>query len=186
MVVREYKFHMHDSNARKTSQSYSKIKEAIILKIQKTFDSPRDVASSLATGVKKVYDRPTRKKSTLTDPEEKAVENETFRGKWNIDFQLFREKEEKFNDNWVKAYALIWEGYCSKKMQLAIKEMSTYESQVINEPLKLLSTVESLMHTPERAKYPPLTLVEALSSFLKIKQNNNEELLDYLARFKSE
>ena len=91
-----------------------------------------------------------------------------------------------FNDNWVKAYALIWEGYCSKEMQSAIKEMSTYESQIINEPLKLLATVESLMHTPERAKNPPLTLVEVLSSFLKLKQGDNEELLDYLSRFKSE
>ena len=42
------------------------------------------------------------------------------------------------------------------------------------------------MHIPEHAKYLPLTLVEVLSSFLKLKQGDNEELVDYLARFKSE
>ena len=42
------------------------------------------------------------------------------------------------------------------------------------------------MHTPECAKYPPLTLVEILLSFLKIKQGDNEDLIDYLSRFKSE
>ena len=43
-----------------------------------------------------------------------------------------------------------------------------------------------LMHTPEKAKYPALTLVEVLLSFLKIKQGDNEDLLDYLSQFKSE
>ena len=34
-TVREYKFHMHDTDARKSSESFGKIKEEIILKIQK-------------------------------------------------------------------------------------------------------------------------------------------------------
>lgn len=42
------------------------------------------------------------------------------------------------------------------------------------------------MHTPEKAKYPALTLVEVLLSFLKVKQGDNKDLLDYLSRFKSE
>ena len=46
--------------------------------------------------------------------------------------------------------------------------------------------VESLMHTLEATKYPPLTLVEVLANFLKIKQGDKEDLLDYLSRFKSE
>ena len=42
------------------------------------------------------------------------------------------------------------------------------------------------MHTPERAKYPQLTLIEVLNNFLKLKQGENESLLDYYSRFKSE
>ena len=42
------------------------------------------------------------------------------------------------------------------------------------------------MHTPEKAKCPALMLIEVLLSFLKIKQGDNEDLLDYLPQFKSE
>lgn len=42
------------------------------------------------------------------------------------------------------------------------------------------------MHTPERAKYPQLTLIEVLSNFLILKQGENESLLDYYSTFKSE
>ena len=46
--------------------------------------------------------------------------------------------------------------------------------------------IEILIHTPEKAKYPSLTLVEVLCSFLRAKQGENEEFLDYLLMFKTE
>ena len=71
--------------------------------------------------------------------------------------------------NWVKAYALIWEGYCSKEVRDAIKEMPDYETSIRDKLLVLLEMIQVLMHTPERAMYPPLTLVEVLISFLSNK-----------------
>ena len=67
-----------------------------------------------------------------------------------------------------------------------IKEMSTYEAKIKNEPIALLEMIEMLIHTPEKAKYPSLTLIEVLLNFTKIKQGENEELIDYLSRFKTE
>ena len=46
-TVREYKFHLHDSDARKTSESFEEIKEAIVLKVQKTFKKNADIATSI-------------------------------------------------------------------------------------------------------------------------------------------
>ena len=69
---------------------------------------------------------------------------------------------------------------------MAIKEMPDFESVIRNDPLTTLSRVESLMHTPERAKYPSLTLIEVLLSWLNTKQGADEDLLDYLSRFWSE
>ena len=43
-----------------------------------------------------------------------------------------------------------------------------------------------MIHVPQRAKYPPLTLVEVFSEFLRVKQGDKESLIDYLNRFKSE
>ena len=34
----EYKFHMHNAQARRSSESYEKIKNAIVLKIQESFE----------------------------------------------------------------------------------------------------------------------------------------------------
>ena len=97
--------------------------------------------------------------------------------------QRYLKKEEKFKDNWVKAFSLIWENYCAADMQIAIKEMSDYDAAVHNEPLELLKCIKTLMHTPERAKYPSLTLVEVLLNMLKVKQGDKEELIDYLSWF---
>ena len=42
------------------------------------------------------------------------------------------------------------------------------------------------MHTPEKAKYPFITLIEVFASLLNYKQGENEDLVSYLSRFKSE
>ena len=117
---------------------------------------------------------------------EKALENEMYLEEWKIDFAIYRKDERKFDEAWVKAYALIWDTYCSREIQTVIKEMSAFKSKIRNDPLALLEMIEILIHTPEKAKYPSLTLVEVLCSFLRVKQGENEELLDYLSRFKTE
>ena len=114
------------------------------------------------------------------------MEQEQFNEEFKIDFQMYRQDEKKFKENWSRAYALIWKGYCAKEVQHAVEEMSEFEVRIKNYPLELLKEVETLMHVPQRAKYPPLTLVEILSNFLKVKQGDNESLLDYLSRYTSE
>ena len=185
-AVREMKFHMHDSAQRKTSESFGKIKETIILKIQKTFDDPMDIAESIRNNLKKVYKATELVKSTKGPGDEKNLENMLFLEQFKIDFTIYRSEAKRFDGAWVKAFALIWDTYCSKDVQRTIKEMPDYASVIRNDPVALLNIVESLMHTPEKAKYPTLTLIEVLLSFLKVRQGDNEELFDYLSRFKTE
>ena len=59
---RELKFHMHNAQARKLSESYEKIKKAIILKIQETFEDLNNIVESLKKKEKKVIDKPGYKK----------------------------------------------------------------------------------------------------------------------------
>ena len=101
------------------------------------------------------------------DPVEKAAENESLKEEWKVDFQMFRDGEKRFENNWHKAYAMIWKSYCSKEVQVAIEEISNFDSRIENDPLELLKELEILMHIPQRAKYPPLTLVEVLCEFCK-------------------
>ena len=185
-LTREMKFHMHDSQQRKSSESFHKIKESIVTKIKSTFENPAMIAESIRSMTLAVLSEPELKASTKVDAAEKALDNKMREMKWKIMFEIHMKDRRTFDENWVKTYALIWDKYCSREVQVALKEMPDFESSILNQPIVLLERVENLMHTPMKAKYPPLTLVEVLISFLQIKQGDNESLLDYLSRFKSE
>ena len=73
-----------------------------------------------------------------------------------------------------------------QKIKRAISEQPTFASAIEDNPLELLEKIKKLMHTLERAKYPSLTMMEILNNFLRIKQQDKEELVDYLSRFKFE
>ena len=78
---REYKFHMHDAQARKFSESFGKIENAILLKIQESFEDSEYIIESLKKKSKKVIEKPDYKKyrSSVVDPAEAAAENESLR-----------------------------------------------------------------------------------------------------------
>ena len=124
--------------------------------------------------------------STADDPLVKQAEDALNLEKWKIEFSFYHTQKHKLEASFTKAYSLIWENYCAKEVQVAIQEMSEFGTRIRDNPIELLKEIEKLMHTPERAKYPPLTLVEVMLNFLKIKQGDNEDLIDYLTRFKSE
>ena len=111
-------------------------------------------------------------KSGLGDADMKALKNTLFMEEWKIDFTIYQRECKKFYEAWVKAYALIWDSYCSQNFQQGIKEMPEFENLIINGPLALLITVETLIHTPEKVKYLTLTLIEVLLSFMKVIQGN--------------
>ena len=46
-----------------------------------------------------------------------------------------------FDENWKKTFAYIYESFCTKEMQIAIKELPYYEREIQNQPLKLLKEV---------------------------------------------
>ena len=69
---------------------------------------------------------------------------------------------------------------------MALEKMPNFRTIIRNDPLELLQHIKTLMHVPQRAKYPPLTLVEVLARYTKVRQGKNESLIDYLSRFRSE
>ena len=81
----------------------------------------------------------------------------------------------------MKLYAVIYDNYCSKEIQTALKEQSDYDTKVLNKPLVLFECVKMLVHTPEKAKYPFLTLIEVFASLLNFRQGKHENLVTYLS-----
>ena len=88
------------------------------------------------------------------------------------------------DQNLTKAYALIFSTYCRKAMQLRIKEHPSFETTIQDDPIELLKAIKILTHDPMRAKYLYVSLTEAISRMLNIKQMENEGMLDYMKRFK--
>ena len=86
--------------------------------------------------------------------------------KFQINYEHWIKEKKTFNENWVKAFAMIFDNYCAREVQVAVKEQSDFESAVLNNPLVLLERVRLLVHTPEKAKYPFLTLIEVFASLL--------------------
>ena len=185
---KEFKFFGHDSG-RKNGYTYEKIEEAIITKIQATFEGNTVpfIVRSLRDRTKHLFAEPQLVVSEATDVggvrEREQRKNDK---KYDKQYDTWIENNAEFDSLWQKAYALIWESYCSTELKITAKEMSMFNSHIRDDPLILLQTVEHLMHVPMKAVYPTLTLIESMSRMLSIKQGEREGLSTYLERFKSE
>ena len=113
-MVRELKFNLHDSVNRKFSESFGKIKEAIITRINLELDNTIEIADSLKMGTKIVFVKPKLESSLSVDKDIKVQENLMFMEEYKINFTIFRQSELKFKEQWVKAFVLIWDSFCSR------------------------------------------------------------------------
>ena len=91
---REMEFHMHDAQARKTSESYEKIRKAIILKIQESFEDSINVVDSLRKKKKIVVAKPDWKNyvSQEADPANKVEEQKHLDAEREADLKNIRKR----------------------------------------------------------------------------------------------
>lgn len=184
--ARELKFRMHGTESSKKAETFKKIKDDIVSRIKRTFINAMDIAKSIQNNARITHGEPEMGETTETDAAKLAREDKKITLKYQIDYEQWIKEEKSFKENWVKAYAMILDQYCAKDVQVALKEQSDFETAVMNEPLVLLERIKLLVHTPEKAKYPLLTLIEAMASILNFRQGKNEDLLSYLSRYKLE
>jgi len=71
-------------------------------------------------------------------------------------------------------------------MQTALKELPVFENEIKNDPLKLLEHIDLLIHIPMRALYPQLGLIETFTKLINMRQDEKEDILTYMERFKGE
>jgi hypothetical protein len=103
---------------------------------------------------------------------------------YQAELERYLDRKDILEQNFAKAYALIFSTYCNKTMHNRIEEHSDFKTTIRNNPTELLNKIKVLMHDPIRAKYPFASLTEAISRMLNLKQSENERLLDYVKRFK--
>ena len=71
-------------------------------------------------------------------------------------------------------------------MKVALQELPNFEEEIEDDPLKLLESIVLLMHTPMRALYPHMGLIEAIARLVNMCQYENEDMISYVERFKQE
>ena len=179
------KYHMHGTDAQRKAESFEKIKDDIVSRVKRTFKDPLDIVTSLKELREKTFQEPDMAMSDKTG-DAKVHEERMLQLKYQIDYEHWLTDQKVYKENMVKLYEVIFYTYCSKEVQMALKEQSDFESDVLNKPLELMNRIKVLVHTPEKAKYPFLTLIEVFASLLNFKQGENEDLVSYLSRFKSE
>ena len=69
-------------------------------------------------------------------------------------------------------------------MQWKIEEHTEFSTKIEDDPVELLEAIKGLMHDTVRAVYPMSLIMDALSKLLNVRQQEDEQLLDFVKRFK--
>ena len=71
-------------------------------------------------------------------------------------------------------------------MKTAIKEDPKFESEIRDNPLRVLALNSTLSYTPAQSRYPFSTLSETASSLLNIRQGPDKKPVDFIEKFNQE
>ena len=173
--------------------TYENIKEHIIKQIQKTFKNGQDIAECLRQEDMLQLDLPQRAQAQTHDEDGNAIDPEDIKFQQetiNMQYQALITTHAKrllvLIQNGPRAYAYIMQNHCSKTMRHRIENHKDFESTIINDPVELLKAIKILIHDPVTSKYPFAILTEAINRFLTTKQQEGENLLDYVKRMKQQ
>ena len=183
-VQKTMEFYPHSARSQQ-SVTYEVVKDFILDKIQREYQNPLDVIKSLRELQKVDLDKekPERQQSKKKKDEEKAFEQQTFDMEYDALIQEYIERKKDFKANLNNAFALI-KSFCNQTMVNKLEALPDYEAQILDDPIKLLENIKILMHDPECARYEFGSLTEAMQRVVNIKQLEDENLIDYVKRFK--
>ena len=168
----------------KVQATYASVVQRITNFIQRDFDEGSEVAESLNELSLYIIPIPTVATADEDDPIAAAATQRMYDMISQEEAKSYTASKKLLVSNMKKAYALIYDVYCSKPMQGRIDEMKAIDSSITNDPIKLLQTIRTLMHENVRSKYPVASLIDTMISLLTIAQRENESATEYYKRFK--
>ena len=181
------KFTPHGIGRDRQTVTFDTVKDHIVHMVQKSYKHGQDVAKSLRDEQKLDVSlwKPIREVSQDTDEGERNLEQIGNDIIYQEETKRYLDRKGDLEENLTKAYALIFSQYCNKTMQSRVEEHQDFTTTIRDDPIELLKKVRVLMHDPVRSKYPFASLTEAMSRMINLKQMEQEQLLDYVKRFKS-
>src|SRR5210317_1823032 len=161
--------------------SYSTVKDAVIKNIQKNFKNGQDVAKSIKQGKINDLSGDLPMMIISTKPEDKggATEQAGFNILYQEELRVYIERKDTLRTGMNKAYALIYDNYCTRAMWAQIEEHPEFESKIEDILIQLLEAIKTLTHDTVCMTYPLASIMDAHTRFANTKQGENEFLLDY-------
>ena len=182
------------------ADNYTKVTEAILNYIQRTYQGGTYVKEALESG--KDYDftperptpiaatsAPTRRLSTASeekddDPSALSVSRtDTTSIEYMIlsaEIKQYVDKLSKYIDNMHKAYALIL-GQCTLGLKGKLEGRTDWA--LVKSPIKLLQAIKETTHNYQDSRYPIASIFRSLKTFVNIKQEEKEPAADFVKRF---
>ena len=177
--------HVYYVGSAKQASDYVTNTIFIINHIKKTYRGGNDVAEALTKMEEFDFNsiKPIRQVSTATVDATKAAENEQFLEEWKIEYQAYNERVNRYRTNKEQAYGLLWD-QCSSAMKSKILARKDYENDIENNLIKLLMAIKQHALSYESSQYRWRTIVDAMKAFVNLRQQDDENDVEYLKRFK--
>ena len=137
------------------------MKEHVTMSTQKTCKNGGDLATALRNGVD---DTPgaelvrTLETHTATNADDEtkraniAAKQAGHDLKFTEECREYKDRKNQYDENKKKAFAWTHESLCNKAMKSRLEEMSNFDSEIRNDPFKLLDATKDKMCDPARAK----------------------------------
>jgi hypothetical protein len=152
--------------------------------IKQNFEFGNDIAMAIINQKPistKIW-KPRMQLSRDIDPEIKEIENKQFKIKLKADYDHYRSREQIYNNNVTKAYALFWDR-CAKGMKNKIESRSDFKSKVENNPIEPPQAIKEHSLNYQEKKYNMSVILDSMKTLLTTRQKEGESLQDYTKRF---
>jgi len=182
-TLKDYSYYVGSS---KQASDFETTTEFVINHIKKTFTQGQDIAESLEELTMLDPDewKPSLQASLATEEATIALETRQFEIEFKEATSRFLTRKQQYEENLYKAYALIWER-CSQSMKNKIVNLSTFKSNIKNNPIELLKEIKRNALNYQEYKYDMAIMYDAISYLLRTKQNDFDSLQDYARKFKT-
>jgi hypothetical protein len=144
----------------------------IVQYVQKTYMNGQNAAVSIRNHpvIDLTPQEPNQGRATRTDPAEKLEQQAGMNILYQAKLERYLDRKDTLEQNFSRAYALIFRTYCNKTMQNRMEEHPKFESTICDYPIELLNKIRVLMHDLIRATYPFASLTEAINTKAKLYQ----------------
>jgi hypothetical protein len=184
----DYSYYLGSSSQ---ASDYETTTNYIINYIKKTYSDGKDIADALKTLTHPDTNtwKPSLQVSVVTgsqptDVSQRELENRQYEIEFKQELSQYSSRKRQFEENLVKAYALIWER-CTEAMKVKIETRQDFDLKILDDPIELMMAIKQHSMNYQEYRYDMSILTDSFKNLFATKQKEGENLAVYARRFKT-